>query len=177
MTHQRPRTFVLASGLFLVGGVSVFFWPLSAIIVMKWLVGSLAVVTTLHVVTHTAPPVAWTSPFDRNGDQIGTPEVDEVEWIRARLAGRRIRIGGDAVAVPPETLRLLRPLVEACLARQGGAGLSPLARAVLHGDPTIRPGRWETIRPDTRAVAEIVHRVLDELERIDAERSPSKAAL
>lgn len=188
MTDPRPRTFVLAVGLVLVGGMMVFLSPRSVIVVLQWVAGGLAAVAALHVFRHNAPAVWWTSSFDRQVDPIVVPEEDETEWIRARLAGRRVRIGGGQVAVPPETLRLLRPLIEECVSRHGGdasthatsnslkGALSPLTRAVLHSDPTMQPGWWGTVRPDKHAVAAIVHHVLDDLKDIEALVSPKNSS-
>jgi len=188
MTDPRPRTFVLAVGLVLVGGMMLFLSPRSVIVVLQWVAGGLAAVAALHVFTHNSPSVWWTSSFDREVDPIVVPEEDETEWIRARLAGRRVRIGGGRVAVPPETLRLLRPLIEECISRNGGgsieraapdsvrAALSPLTLAVLRSDPTMRPGWWGTVRPDEHAVAAIVHHVLDDLKDIEALASPTKSS-
>ncbi len=189
MTDPRPRSFVLVAGLVLIGGTIVFFSPRSVMIVLQWVVGGLAAVAALHVVRQNAPSVWWTSPFDREADRVDLTEVDEAAWIRARLGGRRVRIGDGEAAVPPETLRLLRPLIEECLSRAVGdlrapstpaalgGGLSPLTSAVLHSDPTMQPGWWGTVGPDEHGVAEIVHHVLDELEEIDTTAPSSKSSM
>lgn len=177
MTDPRARTFVLAVGLLAVGGLVVFLSPRSATVVLQRVVGGLAVIAALHVVASNAPAVLWSSPFDRGPEPEPDPDVDEAEWIRARLAGRRVRLGDDGAALPPETLRLLRPLIEEHLTRGSSAShsgaaaarrrsrLSPLTRAVLAADATMQPGWWTTVRPDEHAVAELVHHVLDDLER------------
>ena len=79
--------------------------------------------------------------------------------------------------MPPATLRLLKPLIASALdldpddePHQGSARgpVSPLTWAVLTSEPLQRPYWFRTLRPDEREVAQTVHCVLDELDRLKA---------
>jgi len=104
---------------------------------------------------------------------------DEVDRIHSTLSGRRVPVE-NGPPLPPETLRLLQPVIRSTLEREGidptdegslesaRVRLSPLTRAVLAGEPSKHPGWFRTLRPDARQVAGIVHSVLDDLDRFDA---------
>ena len=80
-----------------------------------------------------------------------------------------------APALPPETLRALKPLIRVALnldptddrpPASARATLSPLTRAVLSTEPLERPPWYRTLPSDPRRVADVVHRVLDELDAL-----------
>lgn len=77
--------------------------------------------------------------------------------------------------MPPDTLRLLEPIVAAAVdidpedPEQVAAALprlSPLTGAVLASEPLVGPHWFRTRRPNQWEVAEAVHRILDELEAL-----------
>src|SRR5690606_6710799 len=86
------------------------------------------------------------------------------------FGGRRQTIP-DGPPLPPETLRLLQPLIAGALERAGIPAdtetrvsvLSPAAEAVLRAEALSHIGWRGTVRPDARATAAVVHRILDEV--------------
>ena len=168
MRTPESRTLVFAVGVLVVGGNALVLDPASAPGVAQGMIGALALVAALHVAGRRAPGARWTSPFDTGiGGRNAPAEADETARIRARFAGRRLPLDDAGTALPPETLRLLQPLIADVAARRGPA-VSPLTRAVYEADPTMQPSRWTTSRPAPATVAEIVHAVLDDLDRLDA---------
>lgn len=189
MSDPRSRTLALAAGLLVAGGLAIFFSPDRVMITVQWTVAGLAAIAALHLVVAGAPSAWWTSPFDRADRPARTTEpVDETHWIRTRFEGRRVPVGGGRWALPPETVRLLRPLIEEAMIRKtADAGdpsstealrgrLAPLTRAVLATDSTIQPGWWGTTRSDGEAVARLVDRVLDDLERLEGAAPPGQTS-
>lgn len=102
-----------------------------------------------------------------------------LERIRSKLSGRRQPIS-NGPPVPPEALRLLQPLIRVALEREGldpgdeahretaRALLSPLTWAVLTSEPLRGPPWYRTRRRAERQVADVVHRVFDDLDRLAA---------
>jgi hypothetical protein len=165
-----------AAALF-IGGVLVVLFPEAVASVARLVVVTIAATAGLYALAVNSPP-AWGSPFLRGARRRGGGSAGEVAWIRARLAGWRLR-AGPAPPMPREVLRMLRPLIVTALQRQGIDAndaadrtaarqlLSPLSWAVLTGDPGGRLAGLPTHPPDRRRVAEVVHRVLDDLDRLN----------
>jgi hypothetical protein len=143
----------------------------------------MAVVAGLFALALNVPPTGWLSPFkwlspfgrpirlERGGNG-----PDDIESIRSRLAGWRqpIQFGPP---MPPDILRLLKPLIRAALdlgpddeppSASARALVSPLTWAVLTSDPPTNHYWFQRLPPDRRVVAEAVHSVLDELDRLTA---------
>lgn len=181
----------VAAAALVIAGAAVVLVPRHAPTIARVLVVGVAAAAAIHALVASAPPTWWPSPFDRGMPDDGEEEgPDELAWIRGSMARRRQRIGYGP-PVPPDTLRLLKPLVEAALQREGldvadGAEradraeresvrvlLSPLTWSILTADPMARPGWFRTVRSDQREVAGVVHAVLDELEGLADGRAPS----
>lgn len=171
----------VTSGALVLGGVLIFVVPGEVISTIQLVVVTAAAATGLHVLAASVPssgwisPFKWMSPFDpalhRRSRVRGS---DEIASISSKLSGRRQRIGGG-LAMPPETLRLLDPLIRGALdlnpeddpALHHGAGsLSQLTRTILNSDPLRDPPWYRTSRSNPQEVADDVLYVLDELDRI-----------
>lgn len=175
----------VAAAAVLIGGALVVALPGHATSIVRLVVLTTAAAVVVHAVASVVPE--WTatgwSPFGRAARREGeTSASGEIDRIRSRLSGRRQRIG-DGPPLPPETVRLLQPLIRVALEREGlGCGklartsLSPLTLAVLAADPLQRPNWFRTHRPDGRQVAEIVHGVLDDLDRLSGAQGASRHA-
>lgn len=164
----------VAAAALLIGGALVVAMPRQATSVVQLVLLTIAAATVLHAVGSIVPE--WTatvwSPFDRRvrraADTSGSAEIGR---IRARMSGRRQRIA-DGRWLPPETLRLLQPLISVALEREGLGRIRPssLTRAVLTTAPLPRSGWIRTSRPDVRQVAALVHAVLDDLDSLSTDR-------
>jgi hypothetical protein len=176
MNSQILRPGSIAVGAIVIGGTLVLAMPQHAESIARLVIATVAAAAALYALGFNAPPGWWHSPFDRkragNDDATGSRELD---WIRGELAAWRRRIP-NGPPLPPEVLSVLRPLIESAVERAGFRSgerdarlpLSPLTRAILRADPSQRPPWYRLVRPDRRAVAGTVHRVLDELDRIAA---------
>ena len=146
--------------------------------VLRVVIVTIAAAVALYALGVAAPRAWWTSPFERmrrgKRDALG---ADEVTAIRASLSGRRQRLR-DGPLMPAEALRLLRPLILLALERQGldmddecaveaaPPLVAPMTWAILKSDPLPWPRWHQTRRPNERDVAEVVHTVLDDLDRL-----------
>jgi hypothetical protein len=181
MNERNLRPANVAAAALVIGGVLLLALPGYALGILQLVAVTAAATTALHALASNVPPTGWMSPFKWMSPFAGTPlsepgppDVHELEPIRARLGARRLRaVGGPPL--PPDALRLLRPLIRSALdlppggpvPREAALRLSPLARSILAAELPRDP-RWiDTVRPDEDAVAEVVHQVLDELERLD----------
>ena len=111
----------VAAAAVLIGGALVVAMPRQATSVVQLVLLTIAAATVLHAVGSIVPE--WTatvwSPFDRRVRRAGdVPGSAEIGRIRARMSGRRQRIA-DGRWLPPETLRLLHPLIGVALERDG----------------------------------------------------------
>lgn len=114
-------------------------------------------------------PFRWSARPD--GDEAAAFDAHR---LRAALGGRRHRVAGGR-PLPPSTIRLLQPLIEAHLLHEGagpdepyrrGAALRRLApetRAILSHDATVTPPWFRTRRPAPAETARVVEAVLDDL--------------
>jgi hypothetical protein len=179
MNARNLRPANTAAAALVIGGVLVVMLPQHAPSILRVVIVTIAATTGLYALAVNSPP-AWGSPFQRGIRwRRGARGPGEVAWIRSRLWGWRRRVG-RAPALPREVRDMLRPLVVTALQRQGvdphdDAGratarrlLSPLSWAVLTGE-SRGPLAWLQARPpNRRRVAGLVHRVLDDLDRLGA---------
>lgn len=184
MSTNALRAGSVAAAAVLIGGVVVVALPHHAVSVARIVIVTVAAAAGLHALTVHVPAwnaTGWTaSPFDqRNGDATEEEGSGEIDRLRSRFSGRRHPVDGGP-HMPPQVLRLLQPLIRVALEREGlhpgnepnaeavRARLSPLAWAVWTTDPLQPPPLFGTRRPDERRVADAVHRVLDDIEALDA---------
>lgn len=177
MNARNLRPANTAAAALFIGGVLVVVFPEAVPTVLRLVMVTIAATAGLYALAVNSPP-AWGSPFLRAIRRRGRREAGDVAWIRARLGGWRLRVG-SAAPMPPEVLRTLRTLIVTALQRQGidaddAAGraaarqlLSPLSWTVLTGRPGSGLAAVPTSPPDRRRVAELVHRVLDDLDGLD----------
>lgn len=178
MNERTLRPGNIAAAATVIGGALIMLLPQHALSITGLTIATIAAAAGLYTLAVNAPPAWWRSPFDGSGHGRRPEETDEIERIRVRLSGRRQRIARDT-ALPPEALRLLQPLVNVALERAGidtddeqsaatTRGLvSPLTWAVHTTEVLERPGWTATVRPDARHAADVVHRVLDDLDRLN----------
>jgi hypothetical protein len=177
----------VAAAAILIGGFLVLALPQHTESVVRLVVLTLAAVVGLHLLALLVPTWSdgWsTSPFRPAARaRRGGRAPEEVERIHSGLSGRRHPVE-NGPPMPPQVLRLLKPPIRVALERMGldptdEAGrvsartlLSPLTWAVFTSDLRSAPDPFRVRRPDERQVAEVVHRVLDELEALDHARTP-----
>jgi hypothetical protein len=172
----RPAN--IASAALVLGGLLLILRPQYAVSIVQLVLVTIAAAAGLFALAVNAPAAWWLSPFDgtfrtarrRRG-------YDETDRIRATMAGRRQEFP-HGPALPPETVRLLQPLIRATLQREGldpadresretaRAMLSPLSYGVLMSDARKRPAWYRMLPPDERSTADVVRRVLDDLDRL-----------
>ncbi len=184
MSAHPSRPSHVASGAALIGGAVIVALPHHVWTVVPVLLVSIAVAVAVHALAVHVPPAGWMSPFKwmspfATRDWAGWSEAPrgDIDAIRSTLSGRRQRIPGGR-ALPPETLRLLKPCVVAALdadAEASGARwrgwrdrLSPTTLALVSAEPLRHPWWFHTLRPDPAQTAEVVHLVLDDLERVSS---------
>lgn len=180
MNERTLRPANIAAAAVVIGGALIIALPHHGMNIVRLVVVTIAAAAGLYALAVNAPATWWASPFDRRR-RAGRKEhaSAELDWIRSTLSGRRQRIE-NGPPLPPETLRLLQPLIQVALERQGldarDAACADSARellsaqtlAVMTSDPLKWPPRSRTLRPDKRKTAEVVHIVLDELDRLGA---------
>jgi hypothetical protein len=174
----RPANIAAAAAV--IGGVLVVLLPRHAMSIAQVVIVTIGAGAGLQALILNAPPTWWRSPFDRSVGSSGQtrPVFDETSWIRAVLSGRRQKIP-NGPPLPPETLRVLQPLIRTALERQGidpddrrsrtaaRTRLSATTLAILIAKPAKRATWLDTLRPDAHETARVVHDVLDELDRLD----------
>ena len=169
----------VASATAFLAGLLLLVMPRHAISILQISITCIGGAAGLHALTVHVPPMGWLSPykwmspFRGHGPTALRPGRDRTEWawIRGELSERRGPLRSVS-PVPPSVLRLLKPIVEAELDLDRGAGrrgaadrLSSRAAAVLESDP--QPLSWlRTSRPNEREVAAFVHAVLDDLDHL-----------
>ena len=181
MSEHALRPGGVAIAAVLIGGVLVIAFPHHVLSIIRVVVATAAAVAALHALAVNVPltgwisPYKWMSPFSPVARrEIPQGDTDEVDFIHSKLSGWRqpIKYGPP---MPPAVLRLLRPIVRSAL----GLGqhdevdrevvrnlLSPVTWAILVSDP-LEHTHWFLMRPpDARKVTEVVHHVLDDIERI-----------
>ena len=190
ITDVLPRTGEIAAAVVLFGGLLLIAMPQHGSTILRVVLVALAAVAALWATGALLPEAGvsgwWRSPFGSPDTGASARPSGEIARIRAGLSGRRRRIPNGR-PLPPDTIRMLQPLIAVALDRAGldadeethrpaiRRALSPLAWSVLTSDLWYVPRWYETRRPDTHRVADIVRRVLDELERVAAGRSAAQA--
>lgn len=184
---MNPRTLRfgnLAAAAVLIGGVLVAVLPQHAMSVVQLVMVTVATAAALYALIVSVPVTWWKSPFDQSGGSgRKTHGSDEMDLIRSKLSGRRHPIE-NGPPLPPGALHLMKPLIRVALERENldpeaeadmapaRALLSPLTWAVFTSDPSRRPHWFRTFRPNEREVADIVHGVLDDLDRLASGGEP-----
>ena len=172
MNERTYRPANIAAAAVVIAGLLIVLAPQHAASIVRLTFVTVAAAAGLYALAIRAPPAWWVSPFEPLHTTPGRAESDEIGWIRAKLAAPRQRLA-DGTQLPPETVRLLQPLIESALEREGidAAGvaadrlLSPQSRAVLTWQPPKRR-LGLSLRPDPRAAADTVHAVLNDLDRL-----------
>lgn len=181
MNERDLRPGNVAAAAMVIGGLLSVLWPQHGVGIARLVIVTVAVAAGLYALAVNVPEwstVLTRSPFDRTDLPASERRAaGEIDRIRSQLARRRQRIEGGP-AVPPEVLRLLKPLIVAALERQGldlddeaqlesaRDLLSAPTWAVLTADVLEWPSWFRTVRPDERAVADVVHGVLDDVDRL-----------
>jgi hypothetical protein len=165
-----------------VGGALVLVFPAYAVTVLQLLLVALAFLFAFEAIAQVVPEWTgrggWRSPFTGTGREIPHRRVSGgADRIEAVLAERRQPVPGGPW-VPSGLLHLIQPRILSALARSGvdpsrpGAAaaarrrVSPETWALLAAEPLRRPSRYVTRRPSPRRVAEVVLRVLGDLDRL-----------
>lgn len=184
MNERNLRPGTVAAAAMVIGGVLMIALPQHGVSIVRLVMVTVAAAAVLYALAVSVPE--WSvrgasmSPFDRTvrPERKGRGSA-EIDRIHSELSGRRQRIG-HGPPVPSAVLRHLKRLIKVALERDGlgpadGAQhefahrpLSPLTRAVLTAKLLDWPTWFRTVRPNEREVAEVVHRVLDDLERLGA---------
>ena len=182
MNERSLRPGHVAAAAVLIGGVLLVVLPQYGMSIVQLVIVTVAASAGLYALAVNVPstgwisPFKWMSPFNRAASGRRTRGSDELRSIRSKLSGRRQLIE-NGPPVPPEALRLLKPLIVSALdldtddepPPESARGLvSPLTWAVLTSEPLERPGWFRTRRSDEREVTQAVHRVLDDLDGLKA---------
>lgn len=179
MTEPSLRPRDTGSGALLLGGIFVVLFPQHSVSILRVLVVTLAAATGVYALLVTAPTAWWTSPFEKKRrTAVAAPASEELNSIRSMLSGRR-QVLESGAALPPQALRLLKPMIESALAREGvdlgtDAGqrcaedtLSPTTWAILTGEPLLWPRWYQTRQPNEGRASEVVNAVLDDIEKVN----------
>lgn len=179
MNERTLRPANVFGAALVLGAITTLAFPAHAIDVLRVVLVTGAVAAALHALARNVPTTGWLSPFRwlspfARAVRTARTSLGEAELAKLgrRMGQRRQRLPG-ATPLPPDLLRLLRPIAAAGFdmdlrdpTRDADrlARLSPLARAVLLTEP-LRDAYWFfTVRPDPTGVAAAVNRLLDEIE-------------
>lgn len=162
----------VAAATLVLGGLLVALSPALSARVIRIVIVAGAAGAALFVLRTQAARAWWTSPFNvvrHRPDRPGSSP--ELVRVAAKFEGRRQPVPGGT-PLPPETIRLLRPLVVAALARHRAVGTETEASALTRALPGLEPQVWprwfQTRSPRPTRVAQAVHRVLDDIDRMEA---------
>lgn len=181
---MNERTFRLAnvaSAAVVIGGILLVAMPRQGLSIIQLVMATIAAASGLHVLALNVPPTGWMSPFrwmspfaPTRVPGRGSHGADEIDGIRRKLSGWRQPVD-NGPPLPPDILRLLKPLIVEALEldptheeppESAREMVSPLTWAVLTTRPLKAPHWFRTVPPREREVAEVVHRVLDDLDRV-----------
>ena len=163
------------------GGGAMVVFPQYAVSIIQLIIVTIAVLAAVYALALNVPPTGWMSPFKwmspfgesakrkRRGKN-----PDQIRSIRSSLGGWRqpMQYGPP---MPPEALRLLRPLIWEALdlgsedewvLQLAQARLSPLSWAVLESGFSRRPSWFSWSPPNKREVSETTLTILDEIDRV-----------
>ena len=183
MNERTLRIGNVAAAVVVIGGILLIARPQYALGIVQLVIASIAAAAALHALAASVPPTGWLSPFKWMSPfnravrtEEGQEGWDEVASLRSKLSGRRQPMR-HAPPMPPEIVRLLKPLIRQTLdldpndetqLASARRHLSPLAWGLLTSEPPTGSPWFRALRPNEREVAEVVHRVLDELDRLAA---------
>lgn len=162
----------MVSAALVLGGLLLILSPRNALSIGQLAVATMAASGALFVVVRQLKPAVWMTPFNpRDRPASSSSDRSEIDRLQTRLAGDRVKVG-PGLSLPPEVVRVLQPIVrselEAARGAPGHARPSPALQAILRFEsPDARP-RERGRRGDERAVAEVVHQILDELDALQA---------
>ena len=139
MNPELLRPGNIAAAALVIAGALGLAVPQHVLSIARVVLVTVAAAAGLYALGSSAPATWWASPFDRSSDpDRGAHGSRDIERIRTELSGWRQRVP-NGPPLPPEVLRLLRPLVEVALER---AGLDAGGRtAPAPGLPRYR--RWQ----------------------------------
>lgn len=180
MTERTLSPRNVVAGALLIGGVLVIAMPGYFLSIVQIVIVTVAVATGLHALAANVPTGGWMFAFKWMSafEQPSVPTADEysgeMDTIRSQLSGWRQPVA-NGLAMPPEALHLLKPLITDALDMKRGdepsavselAQLSLLTRAVLASE-VDRQLRWRhMLPPKPREVAEVVQQVLGDLKQL-----------
>ncbi len=174
VTGRAPRPPLsprpMASASLVLGGLLLVAAPAHAVSVAQLAVATVAAAGALFVVVRQLRPAVWMTPFNPRDRPRGDEDLrSEVDRLRTRLGGGRVQVA-PGLALPPEVVRVLQPIVRAELEGAAGGVLAAPPSATLQAilrfespDPRLRV---RVRRGDEQAVSAVVHEVLDELDRL-----------
>jgi len=171
------------AAVLVIGGVFLAVFPQYTLSTIQVVIVTTAVMAALFALEANVPSTGWMSPF-RWMSPFGRPyptrrvrrETDELRTMRATFSGWREPLP-PGPPLPADTLRLLRPLIRGTLGLDmesesqldaARKTLSPATWAVLTSDQRQKPFWFQMLPPNPRQVAEAAHRVMNELDRLDA---------
>jgi hypothetical protein len=150
MNERTLRIGNVAAAAVAIGGALIIARPQYALGIVQLVLASVGAAAALYALAANVPPTGWLSPFKWMSpfNRAARPEErrngwDEMTSLRSKLSGRRQQMR-NAPPLPPEVVRLLKPLIRQTLdldpedeAQLASARhfLSPLAWAVLTSDP------------------------------------------
>lgn len=191
MSGRAPGPAAVAAAATAIGGLLIVALPRQASGIVQLVLVTIAAGAALHALGTHVPPAGWLSPFKWLSPFAGPDRAklrqhgsDEIDSVRARLAARRQRTEGGP-PLPPDTLRLLRPVLETALdvdvtdpsdMADARRRLSPAAWSVLATEPLPRSYWFRTVRPNEWEVAEVVHEILDEIDELPLAARGAKPA-
>lgn len=181
MNGPRIQPRLILAATVVIGGILVLALPQFAMSILQIVIVTAAVVFGVFALESNVPETGWVSPFKwmspfRRGSYSWRKgnKADEIGSIRRKLSGWRQPIP-PCPPMPPEVLGLLRPMIQTVLGlpsegmddlAEARAYLSPGTFAVLASDPSKPPPWFLMLPPNKEEVAEAVHGILDELDRI-----------
>ena len=181
MTERALAPGNVAAGALFVGGVVLVALPYHVLSILQVMVVAAAVSVGLYALARNVPqsgwlfPFKWLSPFSPDAHRrIRGHRTAALDELGTRMGDRRLPVE-NAPALPPVILRELRALIAGALDVDPGDAaavasardrVSPLTHAILASAPVERTTWFRTLRPHRTQTAAVVHRVMDDLDRI-----------
>lgn len=178
MTDRTLRPGTIAAAAVAIGGILIMAMPQHSLSIVRLVIVTSAAAAGLFALRISVPRTWWTSPFDGRVPQVEErARSDDIDRVRSMLAGRRQPIE-NGPPLPAAAIRLLKPLIGVSIERKGldpsdqdqlesARGLvSPLTWAVFTSDPLLWPRWYQTRWPNEQEVADVAHKVLDDLDRM-----------
>lgn len=175
---DRLRTPNVAAAAVFLGGLAVVARPEHVLSIVQVVLVTIAAAAGLYALAVHVPPTGWMSPFKWMSpflpDTRAGRRTDDLRPLRSLMSGRRQPVEG-APPLPPGVIRVLQPLIRGALQsdptrtdlpRDAEYQVSELTWAVLKAEPLKRPPWYRSRWPNRREVAEVVHHVLGDVERL-----------